>query len=97
MDDCPTLFAQFDDAAASTCVPERGVLTETFGNTDLVPIDRLPGCNPLWSDGDKPTCDPPIAGLDVSAFTGTDGLYIADVEDQKNFIWPTEPGWTNIA
>ncbi|AFR96749.2 transmembrane receptor [Cryptococcus neoformans C23] len=97
MDDCPTLYAQFDDAAASICVPERGILTETFGNIDLVPIDRLPGCNPLWSNGDKPTCDPPIAGLDVSGFKGTDGPYIAAVEDQKNFIWPTEPGWTNIA
>ncbi|KJE05540.1 transmembrane receptor [Cryptococcus gattii NT-10] len=97
MDDCPTLYAHFDDAAASTCVPERGVLTETFGNTDLVPIDRLPGCNPLWSEGDKPTCDPPIPGLDASGFTGIDGPYVAAVEDQKSFVWPTAPGWTNIA
>jgi hypothetical protein len=34
------------------------------------------------SSGAKPTCDPPVAPLDVSAFTGTDGPLVADREDR---------------
>ncbi|WVQ72060.1 hypothetical protein IAR50_001604 [Cryptococcus sp. DSM 104548] len=97
MSDCPTLYKHFDATAAAACTPEKGVLTEPTGNAANIAIDALPGCNPLWSSGTKPTCSPAVAGLDVSAFTGTDGSLIAATEDQKIFVFPTEPGFKNIA
>ncbi|ODO11105.1 hypothetical protein I350_01707 [Cryptococcus amylolentus CBS 6273] len=97
MSDCPTLYKYFDATAAAACTPEKGTLTEPTGNVDNVAIDALPGCNPLWSNGTKPTCSPAVAGLDVSAFTGTDGSLIAATEDQKKFVWPTTPGFKKIA
>ncbi|WVQ85831.1 hypothetical protein IAT38_007999 [Cryptococcus sp. DSM 104549] len=97
MSDCKTLNAYFDDAAAQACKPEKGTLVEPTGNADLVPIKALPGCNPLWSSGSKPTCSPAVAGLDVSAFKGTDGAYTADAADRKNFVLPTTPGWKQVA
>ncbi|KAK6906807.1 hypothetical protein I203_100794 [Kwoniella mangroviensis CBS 8507] len=98
MGECPVLAPTMDDAAAKACKPERGELQESFGNVDNVPIPRLPGCNPLWgATGDKPGCNPAIAGLDVSKMTGTDGPYVASAADNKVFKYPTTPGWHNIA
>ncbi|WWC65393.1 uncharacterized protein I303_108011 [Kwoniella dejecticola CBS 10117] len=98
MDSCPVLNAYMDDAKAAACKPERGELQESFGNVDNVPVSRLPGCNPLWgASGSKPGCNPAIAGLDVSKFTGSDGSYVASAADNKQFKLPTTPGWTNIA
>jgi hypothetical protein len=36
------------------------------------------------ASGPKPTCDPPVAALDVSHLKGTDGPLVADREDQFN-------------
>ncbi|KAK8850320.1 hypothetical protein IAR55_004237 [Kwoniella newhampshirensis] len=97
MTDCPSLNQYSDDNKARACTPEKGTLQEPTGNADLTPIPRLPGCNPLWgASGSKPGCNPAVAGLDVSAFTGTDGPYIASADDRKDYVYPTDPGWHNV-
>ncbi|WVQ70514.1 hypothetical protein IAR50_000033 [Cryptococcus sp. DSM 104548] len=99
MDECLTLYAHFDADAAAACTPEKGILTETvLGNADLVTIPRLPECNPIWgATGSKPTCNPAVAGLDVSKLKGTDGAYVASADQRKDYIAPTTAGWHNIA
>ncbi|WWD20503.1 hypothetical protein CI109_104979 [Kwoniella shandongensis] len=97
MTDCPSLNQYSDDAKARACRPEKGVLVEPTGNGDLTPISALPGCNPLWGSGAKPGCNPAVAGLDVSKLTGADGPYIASADDRRDFVYPTTPGWHNIA
>jgi hypothetical protein len=93
MQDCPYLYSFFDDAAASACRPEKGVLAEP-GNVDLTPLDRLPGCNSPWGNGTKPACTPDP--LNVTALMGVDGAYVADPADRMNFVLPTAPGWQEI-
>lgn len=98
MQDCLTLSGYFDDAAAAACTPELGSLVEPYGNVDNVAVPVLPGCNPLWgASGPKSTCNPPVAGLDISKFKGTDGPYIAEDDERRDFVLPTTPGWKNIA
>lgn len=93
MQDCPYLYSFFDDAAASACRPEKGVLAEP-GNVDLTPLDRLPGCNSPWGNGTKHSCTPDP--LNVTALMGVDGAYVADPADRMNFVLPTKPGWQEI-
>jgi hypothetical protein len=77
------------------CQPERGVLTESFAHNDLVPITRLPGCNPIWSTGSKPGCTSTLPDPDPSAFTGTDGPKV--VVNSTIPSLPTLPGWKQIS
>ncbi|KIR79550.1 transmembrane receptor [Cryptococcus gattii E566] len=98
MQECLTLNNYFDDAAAAACTPELGTLVEPYGNVDNAAVPVLPGCNRLWgASGLKPTCSPPVAGLDVSKFKGNDGPYIAEDDERRDFVLPTTPGWKNIA
>jgi len=91
---CNSLAKYYDASAAVKCGPTLGTLQESFGNSDLIPIPRLPGCNPVWgASGVKPTCNPPIAALDVSAFTGANDGNLADSADQLVFPLSTQPGW----
>ena len=88
--ECPVFQPFINDAA---CAPEKGVMSEGT-HIDLVPIPRLPGCNPLWASGPKPGCttQPPVP--DISRFVGTDGPRVA----LKSAVdpLPTVPGWKNI-
>jgi hypothetical protein len=93
MEQCPILNAFFSDSAAAACKPDKGVLKSANGNTDLVPIPSLPGCNLPWSSGPKPTCGS-TTPLDVSAFTGLNGPLVTD--KPMNTIIPTTPGWQTI-
>jgi hypothetical protein len=98
MESCNSMAARYDTAKAAKCVPDKGILKESFGNADLVAIPRLPGCNPLWgANGTKPKCSPAIPALDVTALKRTDGSYIAAASQQANVVLPTTPGWTFIA
>lgn len=63
-------------------------------HVDLVPIPRLPGCNPLWSSGPKPGCATPPLDPDVTRFKGTDGSLIA-AQPLVDPL-PTVPGWKDI-
>lgn len=94
---CNTFMKGFDEGISRSCKPDAGVLKESFGNDDLLPIPRLPGCNPLWASGPKPTCDPPIPPLDATPFLARDGSYIAVESQQRNTVLPTKPGWKEIA
>jgi hypothetical protein len=76
-------------------VPERGILQEP-ANVDLTPLDYLPGCNSPWGNTTtKPPCVSHLLHLPAALF-GTDGAYVADPADQKNFVLPTSPGWHEI-
>ncbi|KAK4686420.1 hypothetical protein P7C73_g3711, partial [Tremellales sp. Uapishka_1] len=98
MDQCPILNASFDDSAAKACRPALGTLAEPNGNTDLVGIPALPGCNLPWgTSGSKPTCSPAVAGLDVSHFQGTDGAYVVPDNERMDIQLPTTGGWHEIA
>jgi hypothetical protein len=95
---CNTFQNTYDWDKALACKPDAGTLTESFGNTDLVPIPRLPGCNPIWgATGSKPGCDPAIPALDASKFKDVDGSYIAVDSQRRDLKLPTTPGWTKIA
>ncbi|KAJ9118014.1 hypothetical protein QFC24_006286 [Naganishia onofrii] len=94
---CPVLSPYFNTATAQACKPARGQLQEPYAQGDGNVLPRLPGCNLLWgSSGPKPTCDPPVAGLDVSAFTTTDGPYVLAVSEQRNVTVSQDKGWHNI-
>src|SRR4051812_8490807 len=49
------------------------------------------------SSGPKPTCSPAVPSLDVSAFKTTDGAYQVPAAKRRDFVWPTTPGWHDIA
>jgi hypothetical protein len=94
---CPTLAPYFDTAAAQACKPARGQLTEPYPQGDGNVVPRLPGCNLLWgATGPKPTCNPAVPGLDVSAFTSTDGPYILPASDRVNFTQDQSKGWHGV-
>jgi len=90
--ECP-VFQPFINNGA--CRPQRGVLSESFAHNDLVPITRLPGCNPLWTSGPKPGCSPYPSDPDVAPYRATDGLKTA----YNSTIPPlsTLPGWKEIS
>jgi hypothetical protein len=90
--ECP-IFQPFINTG--TCRPAKGVLTETAAHNDLVPIARLPGCNPLWTSGAKPGCSSTPPDPDVSAFRGTDGPKVASQSAIPAL--PTLPGWKEIS
>ncbi|KAJ9116187.1 hypothetical protein QFC20_000867 [Naganishia adeliensis] len=93
--DCSVLakyMTPLDLEKAQSCPPERGVLAEPYGNFDSVPIPVLPG----GAKGDKPTCDPPVPGLDVSSFIVEDGDYTAPEKDQAPFKLDNSSGWHDI-
>ena len=46
--------------------------------------------------GAKPTCNPAVAGLDVSALRGTNGPVVAKAEQQANIVLPTKAGWHRL-
>ncbi|KAL7423501.1 hypothetical protein Q5752_001081 [Cryptotrichosporon argae] len=95
-EDCEFFSDYYDTTTASTCEPALGTLQEPQGNALYVAVESLPGCNLPWASGDKPTCDPAVATLDVTAFQGTDGAYVADAADQMAYVWPTTSGWHEI-
>jgi hypothetical protein len=77
------------------CRPDKGVLTESFAHNELVPIAKLPGCNPLWTSGAKPGCSSTPPDPNVGAFRGTDGSYV--VTNSSIPALPTLPGWKQIS
>lgn len=89
--ECPVFQPFIKDVA---CSPDKGVLTESFSHSDLVPIAQLAGCNPLWTTGPKPGCSTTPPNPDVSKFKGTDGPYIAS--QSAISVLPTTAGWTEI-
>ena len=90
--ECP-VFQQYINNAP--CSPQKGVLAEPDGQTDLVPVPALPGCNPLWgATGPKPTCSTPPATLDTTKFNGVDGSLVTTTT--QNLVLPTTPGWHDI-
>lgn len=94
---CPVLSPYFNTATAQACKPARGQLQEPYAQGDGNVVPRLPGCNFLWgASGPKPTCDPPVAGLDVSAFTSTDGPYVLPASQQRNLTVSQDKGWHGI-
>jgi hypothetical protein len=90
--ECP-VFQPF--LTTGSCQPERGVLTESFAHNDLVPISKLPGCNPIWTSGAKPGCSTNPADPDVTPFKGVDGPTVPDTAAVPAL--PTLPGWTQIS
>lgn len=95
--DCPVFKPYMQSIASGTsCKPEKGILENPMGNADLVPIPRLPGCNPLWgATGPKPTCANPPAPLDISAFKGTTERLALDPSKTLDvYPLPKAPGWS---
>lgn len=90
--ECP-VFQPYITSA--TCSPDKGQLVETTSYKDMVPVSALPGCNPLWSSGSKPTCSGSVAQPDVTKLTGTDGSKLAS--KPQNLVLPTTPGWKAIS
>ncbi|KAJ9110132.1 hypothetical protein QFC19_001803 [Naganishia cerealis] len=94
---CPTLAPYFNIDAGKNCKPARGQLTEPYAQGDGNIVPKLPGCNLLWgASGSKPTCNPPVAGLDVSAFKTTAGPDILPDSERYNATLPSAPGWNSI-
>lgn len=79
--------------AAKACLPLKGTLAEPLGNAG-VNVTALPGCNLLYGNTTKPTCNPPVQALDISAFTGTDGAYTIDASLQQASSLPAGKDWT---
>lgn len=79
----------------SGCRPDKGGLMESFAHNNLVPIAKLPGCNPLWTLGPKPGCSSTPPDPNVSAFRGTDGSLV--VTNSSIPALPTLPGWKQIS
>ena len=77
------------------CTPDKGVMTESTAHIDMVPLAKLPGCNPLWTSGPKPTCSTNPPNPDVSNWKGTDGPYVAAKPVAP--VLPTIAGWKEIA
>jgi len=67
------------------------------GNDDLVPIETLPGCNPVWgASGPKPGCSTAQPAPDVTKWQGRDGSLVATGSQNKARVIPTTPGWKEI-
>lgn len=98
MSECPVLAPLFDASAAQTCRPESGILSSSDPNEnlDLVPLAAIPGCNPDWNQGPKPTgpCSP--KAISVDGHTGWDGPYVADFDERRDSREPNQPGWYNL-
>ena len=77
------------------CRPDKGILTESFAHNELVPIAKLPGCNPMWGFGAKPGCSSTPPDPNVSSFRGTDGSLV--VTNSSIPALPTLPGWKQIS
>lgn len=98
MTECADLKPYVNMAAAQACKPALGVMQTpctTNDNADYVPLTSLPGCNPLWESGSKPTCSSTQIP-DVTPFKGTDGPLTVPVAQQRGFKWPTALGWQKI-
>ena len=82
----------------STCQSEKGQMNEPgSGNEDLVPIDTLPGCNPVWgASGGKPGCSSAQPSPNVGNWQGADGSLVATGSQNKARVIPTKPGWAEI-
>lgn len=87
------MFQPFITDAA--CSPDKGVMTEATQHVDMIPISRLPGCNPLWGSGPKPGCSSMPPDPDPSAFKGTDGPLVAAQSVVPPL--PTIAGWKAIS
>jgi hypothetical protein len=98
MIDCTELKPYVNMAAAQACKPSLGVMQTpctTNDNADYIPLNSLPGCNPLWGSGSKPTCASTQIP-DIKPFQGTDGPLVLPAAEQRGFKWPTAPGWQKI-
>jgi hypothetical protein len=95
MENCPSLAPYHDIGSAQRCnVPDKGFLAQPGGNGDKVTLPKLPGCNPIWASGPKPSCNPPVAGLNVGAYTGIDGPRTVSAADRRDFKLPANgTGW----
>lgn len=94
---CPVLAPYFDPEAGKKCEPARGQLDEPYLQGDGKIVPRLPGCNLLWgATGAKPTCNPAIAGLNVSAFLSTSDPLILPESERRNFTLSDDKGWRGI-
>lgn len=93
---CPTLAPYFNIGAAQNCRPARGQLQEPYPQGDGNIVPKLPGCNLLWASGPKPTCSPPVPGLDVSNFLATAGPDVLPASQQLNTTMPSGPGWHKL-
>lgn len=93
----PVLAPYFDPEAGEKCEPARGQLDEPYLQGDGKILPRLPGCNLLWgATGPKPPCNPPIAGLNVSAFMSTSDPLILPESERRNFTLSDDEGWRGI-
>lgn len=96
MEQCPILAARMNVYKAQTCKPDLGLMLESYGNDDGVPISALPGCNPIWSSGPKPGCSTPPSSPNVAKFTGSDGPYQVPAASQQNVKFNQNPGWSYV-
>lgn len=91
------LAPYFNINAAKSCRPSRGQLQEPYAQGDGNVVPKLPGCNPLWgASGGKPGCNPPVPGLDISAFRTTAGPDVLPASQQYNSALPNTAGWHNV-
>lgn len=80
------------------CSPQKGQMNEPGStNTNLVPIQSLAGCNPVWTSGPKPGCSSAQPAPDVTNWKGTDGPYQATGSAVKTFSLPTTGGIQQVA
>lgn len=94
MTDCEFFKPYVNLAAAQACKPLLGVMQTPCmnnDNADYVPLNSLPGYNPLWTSGSKPTCGTTQIP-DVTPFKGTDGPLVVSAAEQRGFNWPTALG-----
>jgi len=91
------VFAPLYNANPS-CTPDKGQMNEPSGaSVDLVPVDSLPGCNPVWgSSGSKPGCATTPPSPNVANWQGTDGSLVATGAQNKARKLPTTPGWQQV-
>jgi hypothetical protein len=95
--DCDVFKPYFQSQQAmSDCRPDAGILVEPTGNDDLITLDALPGCNPVWSTGPRPTCSTPPPQLDMRGLTGTDGPLVASSSQRVKSTTATTPGWQEV-
>lgn len=95
-DQCVSAAPYINSGAAQSCRPDKGQLAEPYPAVAWSPVSVLPGCNPIWREGSKPTCSPPVPRLDVSGFTGSNGPLAVGAADQKALKFPTTPGWSQV-
>jgi hypothetical protein len=94
---CPILAPYFNTGAAQSCKPSRGQLQEPYPQGDGNVVPKLPGCNPLWgASGPKPTCNPAVPGLDVSAFLSTADPFVVPASEMRNNSLSQDKGWRKV-